>query len=137
LPLKLAHIFNNTVYTPQIGIKFDSPAREGYAVLGNLIFADTPISGPDIVAEDNLVARPGDALDYVRSPSSQFGVMDFFPLPGKVGGRALDLSRFTGELDFDRDFNGVSKGARYFRGAYAGEGSNPGWRLRPEIKGRP
>jgi hypothetical protein len=62
--------------------------------------------------------------------------MDFYPLPGKVRGRTLDLSRFAGELDFDRDFNGASKGAHYFRGAYAGEGSNPGWRLSAQIKGK-
>jgi len=45
LPLKLAHVFNNTIYSPQIGIKFGSPAREGHAVVGNLIFAETPIVG--------------------------------------------------------------------------------------------
>jgi hypothetical protein len=51
-----------------------------------------------------------------------------------VKGSPLDLSPFAGELDFDRDFNGTSKGADYFRGAYAGEGANPGWRLRAQLK---
>jgi hypothetical protein len=51
-----------------------------------------------------------------------------------VRGAPLDLSPFNGELDFDRDFNGVSKAGYHFRGAYAGEGSNPGWRLRAQIK---
>ena len=49
-------------------------------------------------------------------------------------GPPLDLSSFAGELDFDRDFNGAGKGGHYFRGAYAGEGINPGWRLRAQIK---
>jgi hypothetical protein len=136
LPLKLVHVFNNTVYSPQIGFKFESPAREGHAVLGNLIFAETPISGLDVAAGENLVGRLADAVDYVREPSFLLSIMDFYSLPGKVRGHTLDLSRFAGELDFDRDFNGASKGAHYFRGAYAGEGSNPGWRLSAQIKGK-
>jgi len=134
LPLRLAHIFNNTIYSPQIGIKFGSPARESHAILGNLIFAETPITGLDIAAQDNLVARPADAHNYVRTPSSRLGALDFYPLVGRVTGSPLDLSQFAGELDFDRDFNGVSKDGHRFRGAYAGEGMNPGWRLRAEIK---
>jgi hypothetical protein len=134
LPLKLAHVFNNTIYSPQIGIKFGSPARQGHAVLGNLIFAETPITGLDIPATDNLVARPADARNYVRAPLPQLGALDFYPLPGRAKGSPLDLSGFAGELDFDRDFNGRSKDGHYFRGAYAGDGSNPGWRLRAEIK---
>src|SRR6516165_2999077 len=134
LPLKLAHVFNNTIYSPQIGIKFSSPARQGHAVLGNLIFAETPITGLDIPATDNLVARPADARNYVRAPLPQLGALDFYPLPGRAKGSPLDLSGFAGELDFDRDFNGRSKDGHYFRGAYAGDGSNPGWRLRAEIK---
>ena len=134
LPLKLAHVFNNTIYSPQIGIKFGSPAREGHAVVGNLIFAETPITGLDIAATNNLVARPAEARNYVRAPLSGLGALDFYPLPGKATGAPLDLSAFDGELDFDRDFNGLTKGGRHFRGAYAGDGSNPGWRLRAQIK---
>jgi hypothetical protein len=51
-----------------------------------------------------------------------------------VTGSPLDLSPFAGELDFDRDFNGRSKAGHSFRGAYAGDGSNPGWRLSAQIK---
>ena len=58
----------------------------------------------------------------------------FYKKEAPAKGSPLDLSPFASELDFDRDFNGLSKGARYFRGAYAGDGSNPGWRLRAEIK---
>jgi len=134
LPLKLAHIFNNTIYSPQTGIKFGSPAREGHAVLGNLIFAETPIAGLDIATRDNLTAPPADARNYVRAPSAPLGALDFYPLPGRAKGSPLDLSPFAGELDFDRDFNGVGKDGHYFRGAYAGEGLNPGWRLRSQIK---
>src|ERR1700757_4063979 len=80
LPLKLAHVFNNTIYSPQIGINFGSPARDGHAVVGNLIFAETPIAGLDIAATENLVARPADAGNYVRAPLSRLGTLDFYPL---------------------------------------------------------
>src|ERR1700739_3457881 len=92
LPLKLAHVFNNTIYSPQIGIDFGSVAREGQAVVGNLIFAQTPIIGLDIPDAANLVARPADAGNYVRAPVSQLGALDFYPLPGRVTGPSLDLS---------------------------------------------
>jgi len=134
LPLKLAHVYNNTIYSMQIGIRVDSPVPEGLAVLGNLVFASTPISGVESLNQDNLLVGQGEAPDYVRTPSTLLGAMDFYPHPGMVSGAPLDLSPFAVELDFDRDFNGYSKGARTFRGAYAGEGTNPGWRLSAEIK---
>jgi hypothetical protein len=134
LPLRLAHVYNNTIYSSRIGISVGSPAREGAIILGNLVFAATPISGVGVVKKDNLVAQPAEARQYVGMPVSQLGVMDFFPRPGKVSGAPLDLSAFTAELDFDRDFNGAGKGNRIFRGAYAGEGANPGWRLQAQIK---
>ena len=60
--------------------------------------------------------------------------MDFFPRPGRVTGPSLDMSRFTSHTDYNRDFNGTVKGDFQFRGAYAGEGTNPGWILRAEQK---
>ncbi len=134
LPLRLAHIYSNTIYSSQVGISVSSPAREGATVLGNLVFALTPISGVGTDTKDNLVAQTDEARQYVRMPATQLGVMDFFPRPGKVSGAPLDLSPFAAELDFDRDFNGISKGNRIFRGAYAGQGTNPGWRLQAQIK---
>src|SRR5205823_5424567 len=59
LPLKLARVFDNKIYSPYIGIKFESPARQGYSVFGNLIFAETPISGLAHPGLDNLgIASP-------------------------------------------------------------------------------
>jgi hypothetical protein len=55
LPLKLAEVFDNKIYSPQIGIQFGSPAREGHSVFGNMIFAAVPITGLDTSARDNLV----------------------------------------------------------------------------------
>lgn len=135
LPLKLAHVYNNTIYSTRAGIWFRDRAREGALVTGNLVFAQQPLSGVDVAPGENVVAPPGDGPRYVLRPSTQLGRMDFFPRQGSPAkGMPLDLSAFAAELDFDRDFNGAGKGPAVFRGAYAGEGANPGWRLQAEIK---
>ena len=134
LPLKLAHVYNNTIYSAQTGIWFRDRARDGEAVIGNLVFGAQPISGSGINGRDNLLGSFAEAPSYVARPSTEPGRMDFFPRPGRVHSTPLDLSAFAGELAFDRDFNGASKLSRTFRGAYAGEGANPGWPLRAQIK---
>jgi hypothetical protein len=55
LPLKLAEVFDNKIYSPEIGIQFGSPARAGHSVFGNIIFAAVPIAGLDKSERDNLV----------------------------------------------------------------------------------
>lgn len=137
LPLKLAHVYNNTIYSAQAGIWFRDRARDGEAVTGNLVFAAQPISGSSINGRDNLVGSLAEAASYVARPSTELGRMDFFPQSGRVRGTPLDLSSFAGELAFDGDFNGVSKVSRTFRGVYAGEDANPGWALRAQIKPAP
>jgi hypothetical protein len=57
LPLKLAQVFDNKIYSPHIGIEFGSRARQGQAVFGNVIFAEVPISGLSNPAADNLVVE--------------------------------------------------------------------------------
>ncbi|MGE5177258.1 MAG: hypothetical protein ACM3JJ_12915, partial [Hyphomicrobiales bacterium] len=131
LNLKMAHVYNNTVYTTTgRGIGFGSTARQEDAVVGNLIFADDrPLYGSITNQRDNAVAPSADAPLDLDQPSLTLGQMDFYPLASCAvcSGSALDLSAFTGETAYDRDFNGTSKGAFAFRGAYAGSGTNPGW----------
>jgi hypothetical protein len=52
LPLRLAQVFDNRIYSPHIGIRFDNPARQGQSVFGNVIFAEIPIAGLDNTASD-------------------------------------------------------------------------------------
>jgi hypothetical protein len=136
--LKVAYVYNNTVYTWERGIFFGSKALAGDAVAGNLIFASNPISGPITHVSDNVVDTVENASKYVRLPSFEPGSMDFSPLPGKCQGAAIDLSPFYKDADYARDFNGrpkiTGKGAVVFRGAYAGDGANPGWRLNADLK---
>lgn len=137
-PLKVAYVYNNTVYTAGQGIYFGTQALGADAVIGNLVFASAPITGSIIRASDNLVASVASATHYVNSPSFDLGSMDLYPRTGKCQGAAIDLSRFHTDADFARDFNDTSKsqakGAVVFRGAYAGDGANPGWRLQAAIK---
>jgi hypothetical protein len=67
----------------------------------------------------------------VTEPSTTLGAMDFYPRSDCIlcEGAPLDLSPVTGDRDYDFDFNGTSKASLSFRGAYAGSGTNPGWRL--------
>jgi len=137
-PLKVAYVYNNTVYTTGPGIHFGTPALDADAVLGNLVFGPAPITGAIVHSSDNLVGPLASASTYVNSPSFELGSMDFYPRTGKCRGKPVDLHQFKADADFNRDFNGASKaqakGAAVFRGAYAGAGTNPGWRLQAAIK---
>jgi hypothetical protein len=135
LPLRAARVYNNTIYVAATGIRVSGTMDQGVHVRGNLVFAETGLSGTPTSQADNLFLPVGDAAQYVAAPGTQLGSMDFYPLPGMCTGSALDLSLFMQDRDWDRDFNGTSKGDFIFRGAYAGSGENPGWALNEDIKG--
>ncbi len=137
-PLQLAYVYNNTIYTAGKGIYFGTAALTGDAVVGNLVLASLPISGPIARLAANLSGPIATAASYVVAPFFELGAMDFYPQSSKCAGSAIDLSPFRGDVDYDRDFNGIrkdeTKGAVVFRGAYAGMGANPGWHLQAAIK---
>ncbi len=134
LPLKLARVYNNTIYGAGKGISVGSGASQGSFVFGNLVFAGTGISGSIGDERDNLVDTVANAAQYVKAPSVALGAMDFYPLDGACEGPAIDMSAAVADLDYDVDFNGTSKGGHTFRGAYAGAGTNPGWAIDEGIK---
>lgn len=68
LPLKLAEVFDNKIYSPHIGIEFGSPARQGESVFGNVIFAETPIAGVGLSESGNIVFEPVRAVERSASP---------------------------------------------------------------------
>lgn len=132
-PLKVAYVYNNTVYGGNRGISVsNSAALEAAVILGNVVFSASGISGPG--QSDNVVDTMTNATNYVAQPSLVLGAMDFYPLSGELQGPPLALSSFTNHSDYDSDFNGTSKGDFSFRGAYSGEGPNPGWLLARERK---
>lgn len=132
-PLKVAYVYNNTIYGGSRGISVaNSSALEAAVITGNAVFSASGISGPG--QSENVVDTLANATNYVVQPSLVLGSMDFYPLTGALQGPTLDLSSFMDHSDYDLDFNGATKGTRVFRGAYAGEGANPGWRLALERK---
>jgi hypothetical protein len=68
LPLKLAEVFDNKIYSPHTGIEFDSAARQGQSVFGNVIFAETPIAGVGLSESRNIVFEPAPAVERSASP---------------------------------------------------------------------
>ncbi len=132
--VQVAHVYNNTIYGVARGIRITQQAATSDAVIGNLVFATDPIGGSISNQRGNMTDTIAAATSYVTSPSTALGTMDFYPLPGKVSGAALDLSVVASDVDYDRDFNGTPKGGFTYRGAYAGEGQNPGWQLDENLK---
>lgn len=136
LPLRQAFVYDNTIYAAGTGIRVGSAAPQGDAVFGNLIFAGTATAGTISDLRDNLSDSLANATLYVSAPSTTLGAMDFYPLTdGRAQGTALDMAKVVGDTEYDRDFNGTARGAFTFRGAYAGEGANPGWQLTDDLIG--
>ncbi len=134
LPLRQAFVYDNTIYSAGRGVVIGSAAAQGSAVVGNVIFSAAPISGTIDAQRDNVTDSVAAAPTYVAAPSITPGSMDFYPRAGRCQGAALDVTRFAADRDVDRDFNCAPRGPRAFRGAYAGEGANPGWRVTAAIK---
>ncbi len=136
-PLKVALVYNNTIYTTGKGIYFGSRAETFDAVVGNVVFGSMPISGQIIQKSNNVVDSMTKASAYVKLPALT-GPMDFYPLASQCQGPPVDLSDFDADADYSVDFNGTpkvsAKGATVYRGAYAGEGSNSGWQLQAGVK---
>src|SRR5262249_16191031 len=121
LPVVLAHVYDNTIYTTTT-IHFANAASQGDFVVGNLVFAAPPITGSIPTMHDDLTDTLANAGAYVNKPSLVLGTMDFYPQGTKATGAAVDLSPVATETDYDKDFNGTSKGGFTYRGAYAGAG---------------
>lgn len=133
LPLKLAHVYHNTIHATARGIRIGSQALEKQAVQGNVIFAtEALLDRAAANASGNVIGLPEEASKHLIHPSSALGSLDLRPRPGQCEGTLLDLSLFQNEADFDKDFEGRPK-ARH-RGAYAGDAKAAGWPLQKALK---
>lgn len=129
---KMIRVFSNTVVAAGVGIQVKGGAS-GYTqkTIGNAVFAGTPIQASDQSANvTDTYARAG---VYLKSPVAELSSLDLYPKVGMLSGLAPDTSSYSNFGDWDRDFNGALHDSR-FRGAYAGEGQNPGWLPKLEIK---
>jgi hypothetical protein len=123
---KMIRVFNNTVVAQGLGIRISGGADTyQQKVVANAVFASVPIQATD--REDNITGSFENAGDYLVNPSGAVGQLDLYPEAGMLTGPAVNASSFAGQFTaWDLDFNG-EKHDGTFRGAYAGEGSNPGW----------
>ena len=129
-------LFQNTVVASTTGLSviggLGGFTRE---VTGNAVFAATPLAGGE--QTDNVTDDYAAAGDYLVNPdgaiSGASDRLDLFPLVGALFGPVIDLSGLSTYEDWNRDFNSRSRPGS-FRGAYAGEGVNPGWMLSLERK---
>ncbi len=133
LPLRLAHVYNNTIHSALRGIRIASAASESHAIVGNAVFAvEEPLALHRSITrvEENLTGSVAEASKHLADPAS----LDFHPLPGRCEGPPLDLSAFQSDAGFDVDFEGAAKGDRRFRGAYAGPAKPGSWRWQRGVK---
>jgi hypothetical protein len=120
-------IFNNTIVASGEGILITGASTSHpQRVTGNAIFAGAPIKGG--VQSGNITGTYAAAGQYLNNPAGTLaaGTLDLYPRSGQLQGSALDLSFLTGLVDQSVDFNGLSR-LSSFRGAYSGDGVNPGW----------
>lgn len=124
---KRIDVFNNTIVAIGEGIQITG-ANTAYPqrVYNNVVFAGTPIAGGQ--QSGNITGPYSAAAQSLTNPSGTLaaGTLDLFPLSGKLQGTAASLTFLTGLVDANVDFNGLSR-LDTFRGAYSGDGVNPGW----------
>jgi hypothetical protein len=121
---KTVAIFNNTFVTKGEALAV-SGAEPGHPqfVAGNAAFGGG-MHGPGM--NDNITGSYDSAAQFLVNPFGGPGDLDCFPLPGKLRASPLDANLFKPYLEYGRDFNGRPQDGSW-RGAYAGEGKNPGW----------
>ncbi len=129
-------LFQNTVVAGATGLRVTG-GDPGFTqeVTGNAVFAQTPLSGG--VQTDNVTDAHAAAGGYLANPdgvlSGAVDRLDLYPPPGTLSRAAIALSGLGAYEDWDLDFNSSPRPGT-FRGAYAGEGVNPGWQLALERK---
>ncbi|HEX8363636.1 MAG TPA: pre-peptidase C-terminal domain-containing protein, partial [Longimicrobium sp.] len=130
-------IYNNTILVGSgHGIRITgADAAYTQRVVGNAVFAPTPLTGGQ--QSNNVTGTYAAASTYLNNPMAALGSgLDLYPKTGQLQGTAIDHSVFSGQADGNRDFNGGSRVSTY-RGAYSGEGVNPGWTLALAIRPEP
>lgn len=129
-------VFGNTIVAAGVGILIktqEGSAAEGFrrAVVSNAVFSGRPIEGS--VFGGNVAGPLDAAAGYLTRPFGPLGEMDLYPLPGRMKFDPPDSGGFRSFPDWNQDFSGRPRDWQ-FRGAYSGEGENPGWIPRLEKK---
>lgn len=121
---RMVRIFSNTVVTRNDGIAVTGGSTEfQQTVIGNAVFGRDPISAKD--QSFNIMDTYASASSYVTNPTAALGALDLFPRIAKLKGPPIDARIFNAFAEYNRDYNG-NPDTGEFRGAYSGEGQNPG-----------
>lgn len=133
LPLRLAHVYNNTIHGAARGIRIASPALEGHAITGNVVFtSEEPFSLHRSITNvhENITGSVETASLYLVKPDA----LDFHPVSGRCEGPPLDFSVFKADTASEVDFDGTAKGQRHTRGAFVGSAKAGSWRVQRGLK---
>jgi hypothetical protein len=125
-------VFGNTVVAANRGISV-SGGDVAYTqrVTGNAVFSAMPIGAAS--QSDNVTDSYANATAYLNNAQGAPGQLDLYPKPNTLRGPAIATGDLSAYAEWNLDFNGRSRDWT-FRGAYAGEGTNPGWLPRLEPK---
>ena len=136
-------VFHNTILSDENWCIRLSDTDDAYQkfVTGNAVFTnhDTPIrivgtGAGTTTVNDNVDATYSAANDYVNRASDNIADIDLYPVSGSaLHDEIIDGSEFEKFSDYSLDFNFVNRNWTY-RGAYSGDGENPGWNLSISIK---
>lgn len=127
-------VYNNTIVATGTGLTvYNADPAYRQRVVGNAVFAaGTPIVGGQQAS--NVTGSYAAASTYLNNPGGAIGAgLDLYPKAGKLSGTAIDTSIFSSLLDWNKEFNKLVR-LNTFRGAYSGEGVNPGWQPSLTIK---
>ncbi len=124
-------VFHNTVITNNgTGINFYNcnASYQQYAV-ANAVFANIPIqTNTTLNNTDNITGPYLSASSYVNAPFTSVPAFDAYPQIGQMSGTNTPNTLFNTYQNYSDDFNDCPYNWIY-RGAYSGEGVNPGWTL--------
>jgi len=131
-------VFHNSVVATGTGIRVSNVDTEyDQLVSGNAIFAANPLSLSGQVQQVNNISDTFNSADnYLTTPfgDPELGTLDLYPLiGGTLSGSLIDNTLLQFFNDWNMDFNGNER-QQGFRGAYVGDGVNPGWQLDLTIK---
>lgn len=130
---RTVRVFGNTIIAKASGISITGGhASHVQRAEGNAVFSDLPISTAD--QQGNVTEGYAQAAGYLNNPLEMLGRFDAFPKQGTLVGPTTSSTGLSAYSDWDRDFNGLVRDWT-LRGAYSGQGANPGWK--PELAPRP
>lgn len=133
LPLALARIYHNTIYTTGPAINVAAVPMQGFALTHNALFTSaSPLRlHPDLPTPPaQLTASLTDAPNLLKDPTT----LKFQPLPSHRPAPALSWQQFETDTDYDRDFEQQPKTDGRHHGAYSHPHTPQSWPLQRERK---